>query len=358
VTAAVMRTAGERVRHVRRYRPGRPAPATPAGKLSSNEAPLGASPAVRRAIAGAAAEAHTYADGRELREQLAAGAGVPADRVVLSSGSDELCYLLATLFVEPGAKVVASDPCYAIDELVTRVHLGEPCLVPLAGGGVHDLEAMAAEARDAAVVWLPSPHNPTGGLADAGALEAFLDRVPPACLVVLDEAYRDFADAARRPDVHQLLGRFPNLVVQRTLSKAYALAGLRVGYGIGAADVIDALESIRPPFNVNAVALAAARAALAEPAWHDYTVGLVVRERIRFEAWLTAAGIPFHPSQANFVTIRPPHVERLHAALAERGVVVRDGADLGLPGWVRISIGAPPQMALVREALHQQQEAA
>jgi histidinol-phosphate aminotransferase len=345
----VQAIAAERTASVHRYRGGREA-ARPAGKLSSNESPLGPSPRARAAIADAAAAAHRYAGAGDLRALVADAHDVRPEQIVLTSGSDELCYLLATVFIPPGAPVVLSDPCYRIDELVTRIHGGTAVFVALRDGA-HDLDAMAAAAQHAAVVWLPSPHNPTGLAVDPTALGRFLAVVPPECLVVLDEAYRHYVDPALRPDASALVAAHPNLVVQRTFSKAYGLAGMRIGYGIGDPAVIAALDAIRPPFNINAAAIAGARAALADVAWRDYAVELVVRERRRLEALLASLGLEFHPSQANFVAVRPPRTAELHAALAREGIVIRDGADLGHDGWVRISIGAPPQMAILRAVL-------
>lgn len=339
---------------LRRYQPGRPAPSL-AGKLSSNEAPLGPAPAVRAAVAAAGASVNRYAATEPLRAALAARLGRSPDEVVLTSGSDELCYLLATLFVGPGSRVVLSDPCYQIDELVTRVHRGDPVLVELRDGR-HDLIAMAAAAQDAAVLWLPSPHNPTGTAVDLAEFDALLRDVPASCLVVLDEAYREYVDPGLRPEVPRLLAAHPNLVVQRTLSKAYALAGLRVGYGIAAPELVTVLDAIRPPFNVNAVAVTAGLAALEAPGWRDYGVTLVRRERTRLTEHLVACGFACFPSQANFVTAEIPDAPALHDRLAGRGLAVRDGADLGLPGWVRFSIGAPPQMAILRAVITEHQE--
>jgi histidinol-phosphate aminotransferase len=351
VPEALLERARRRAGTVRRYRPGRGVPG--GGKLSSNESPLGPSPNVRLAIAGAGHEAHRYGTSGELRELLAARAGVEPARVVVTNGSDELCYLLATLFVSAGDPVVLSEPCYQIDELVTLLHEGEPRFVALRDGE-HDLDAMAAAAADATVCWLPSPHNPTGRHVAPDDLDRFLAAVPPSCLVVLDEAYRDYVDPARRPDVGVLLGRHPNLVVQRTLSKAYALAGLRVGYALGGPELIAALAAVRPPFNVNVAALAGARAALSDTAWRDFGVELVRRERMRLEQLLASLGWEHFPSQANFVTVRPPDAAAAAAALLAERIVVRDGGDLGLPGWLRISIGTPAQMAVVRAVLSEQ----
>jgi histidinol-phosphate aminotransferase len=346
---ALVETAEQRTTLVRGYRPGAGA-VDPSGKLSSNESPLGPSPRVRTAVAAAAHHVHHYGDVTPLRTALAAACGVDADRLVVTNGSDELCYLIATLFIDPGARVVLSDPCYQIDELVTRVARGKAVFVPLRDGA-HDLEAMADAAAGAAVVWLPSPHNPTGRAVDRDALGRFLDAVPTDCLVVLDEAYRAYVDAGCRPDTGALLGRHANLIVQRTFSKAHAMAGLRVGYGLGAAELMTAMNTIRPPFNVNVCALAGATAALSDLGWRDYGVQLVKRERARLQELLRALGIEHFPSQANFVTIKPPRVPELHESLGRAGLTVRDGADLGLDGWVRISIGSPPRMAVLRAVL-------
>ncbi|HEY2654355.1 MAG TPA: histidinol-phosphate transaminase [Solirubrobacteraceae bacterium] len=332
------------------YRPGKPA-TTPAGKLSSNESALGPAPGVNEAVAVAMRDAHRYPDLRPLRRMVAAQERMPEDAVVVTNGSDELCYLLASLFVEPDAKVVLSDPCYQIDAVVTRLYRGRPEFVPLRADGGQDLDAMLAHAQDAKLVWLPTPHNPTGIAVGPDELHGFLEAVPSACLVVLDEAYRAYVDGDRRPAVPELLGRYSNLIVQRTFSKDYALAGLRIGYGLGDPAVIDAIERIKPPFSVSATAIAAAQAALARVAWRDYGVELAVRERRRLEATLDELDVTYFPSQANFVTLTTPHLERLARALHEAGLVIRDGSDLGLPGWVRISVGSPPAMARLRAVL-------
>jgi histidinol-phosphate aminotransferase len=348
--SALPAVAQRRLATLRNYQPGGAA-TTPAGKLSSNEAPLGPAPEVRSALAAAGASVNRYPSSHELAQSIAAHEGVGESQLVLTNGSDELCYLIATLFIEAGARVVLSDPCYQIDELVSRLAQGEPRFVPLRDDGGHDLERMAVEARDAGVLWLPSPHNPTGVAVDPEELERFLHRVPDTCLVVLDEAYRCYLDEARRPDAIRLIDEHPNLIVQRTFSKSYALAGLRLGYGIAQSELIAALNGIRPPFNVNAAAIAAARAALRNPDWRDYAVELVRRERQRLQETLTDRGIEHFPSQANFVTLRPAELETFQNALLEAGLVARNGVDLGLPGWIRVSIGAAPEMATLRTVL-------
>ena len=349
--AGVAERAAERVMSVPAYHPGRPSPGPAAGKLSSNEAPLGPSPAVRAALSASLSAVNRYPEQGRAVEALAAYAGVTADRLILTNGSDELCYLVADVLLGPGRVAVVGEPCYQIDATASLLSGAAVWRVPLRPDGGHDLGAMAKAAAGASVVWLPSPHNPTGAVCDTAELGRFLDEVPEDCLVVLDEAYRAFSDEKVRPGSLHLLARHPNLLVQRTLSKDWALAGLRVGYGLASAPLVGALSRARPPFSVNALALAAIEAGVASEAWRDMSVALVRTERARLESALGALGVEYFPSQANFVTARLD-VEALAPALAASGTVIRSGADLGIPGWARISIGWPPQMAVLRSALY------
>ena len=346
----IVENATARVRDVPVYRPGRPSPGPEAGKLSSNEAPLGPSPEVQAAIASSLRRVNRYPEPARAADTLARYAGVSPERLILTNGSDELCYLVATLFLGPGRVAVVGDPCYQIDATASLVSGASVRRVPLRHGA-HDLAAMAEAATGAAVVWLPSPHNPTGVACDPAELGAFLSEVPEDCLVVLDEAYRAFADPEVRPDVDSLLARHPNFLVQRTLSKDFALAGLRVGYGLASAPLVAALSRARPPFSVNLLALAAIEAAVAGEAWRAMSVARARHERRKLEEALGRVGAEYFPSQANFVTARLD-LDTLAPALAASGTVVRSGADLGLPGWARISVGWAPQMAVLRSLLY------
>jgi len=350
---SVVASATERANAVARYSPGATVAGPEVGKLSSNEAPFGASPRVRAALAGCADMLHRYPSNTELVHAIAARERCEPAEVVLTSGSDEFCYLIAALLIDHSDTVVVGDPCYAIDALVTRLQRGRLVTVPLVDG-LHDLGAMAHAARRARLVWLANPHNPTGRAVDARELARFVDEIPPSCLVVLDEAYRDFMDAPAMPDVRALRAAHENLIVQRTLSKSYALAGLRAGYALGHPAMIAALDAIRPPFNLNLAAQVATAAAIADEAWRAFTVTMVVRERERLLRFCRARGLRHHPSQANFVTIHlGEHTQAVIDALADRAIAVRDGATLGIPGWVRVSIGPPAQMASVRAVLGQ-----
>lgn len=341
--------AFKRLEGVPTYQPGKAILGPATGKLSANESVLGPGPLVRRAIADAADGVGGYPDEARLRRRLAQAIAVEESNILLSNGSDEICFLAATVFLGPGRTSVVGDPCYAIDATVTKISGAELIRIPLIEGG-HDLKAMAAAAVLSQVVWLPSPHNPTGVAVPPAELDAFLERVPETCLVILDEAYRDFADQDMQPDTNRLLERFPNLLIQRTLSKSWSMAGLRLGYALGAPDVVSALGRVRAPFSVNAVALAAGLAALDEPAWQEMTVARIREGRTALEEAFTRLGVEYYPSQTNFVTAKVPH-DLVAPTLASLGISVRAGEDLGMPGWTRFTIGWAPTMTALCDAL-------
>jgi histidinol-phosphate aminotransferase len=341
--------ASKRLAGVPTYHPGKASPGPATGKLSANESVLGPGPLVRRAIADAAEGVGGYPDEARLCRRLAQAIAIEESHILLSNGSDEICFLAATVFLGPGRTAVVGDPCYAIDATVTMISGAELVRIALVEGG-HNLEAMAAAAVDSQVVWLPSPHNPTGVAVTPSDLDAFLEQVPETCLVVLDEAYRDFADQNLQTDTKRLLERFPNLLIQRTLSKSWSMAGLRLGYALGTPDVVSALRRVRAPFSVNAVALAAGNAALDEPAWQEMTISRAREGRTVLEEVFTRLGVEYYPSQTNFVTAKVPY-DLIAPALASLGISVRAGEDLGMPGWTRFTIGWAPTMTALRETL-------
>ncbi len=350
----------EKVADVPGYRRGRSAQGAGAGgKLSANESPFGPPPIVRAALAAAAENLNRYPEEDPVLDQLAEHLGIDVERLVLTNGSDELCYLLARLVLDdepgdPGARrqgfAVVGDPCYQIDATASTL-AGAPIVrVPLINGA-HDLGAMARAAREGAtLVWLPSPHNPTGVAVASDELVTFLDEVPGDCLVVLDEAYGGFTQCDDPNATLKLSEGRPNLLVQRTFSKDWGLAGLRVGYAVGDATLIGALRRARPPFSVNALALAAVSAVIGCKDWRASVVARIVEERALLESTLEELGVAFFPSEANFVTCALSFPD-LRDALASEGLSVRDGADLGLPGWTRITVGWAPQMAALRDVL-------
>jgi histidinol-phosphate aminotransferase len=355
----------EKVATVAGYRRGRAARGTgSSGKLSANESPFGPPPAVLAALSAAAEHLNRYPEEDPVLDQLAAHLGIDVERLVLTNGSDELCYLLARLLLDDTSDVaearrqgftVVGEPCYQIDATASTL-AGAPIVrVPLIDGA-HDLGAMAhAAGGGATLVWLPSPHNPTGVAVAPDDLAAFVDQVPSDCLVVLDEAYGGFTQRDNRDAALNLTESRPNLLIQRTFSKDWGLAGVRVGYAVGDATLIAAIRRARPPFSVNALALAAVSAVVNSEDWRATIVSRIVEERALLESTLEELGVAFFPSEANFVTCALPFPE-LRDALAAEGLSVRDGADLGLPDWTRITVGWAPQMAALRDVLRRHVE--
>src|SRR5688572_19863995 len=261
------------VRSIAAYQPGKPISelAREMGleerniiKLASNENPRGIGPRTRAAIDAALGEIARYPDGNgfELKQALARRYHVDIGSIVLGNGSNDVLELVALAFLGPGRAAVFSQHCFAVFPLATQARGARSIVVPARNYG-HDLEAMAKAIDDETyVAWIANPNNPTGTFARHEEVEAFLKRVPERVLVVMDEAYNEYLTPELRSDTVKLLKRHPNLVITRTFSKAYGLAGLRVGYALAHSSVADVMNRVRQPFNVNSVALAAARAAL------------------------------------------------------------------------------------------------
>lgn len=284
-----------------------------------------------------------YAD---FRDSLAEWLGVPPTYVVPAHGAQSLIGTLATAFIEAGTRVVVPQRTYGLYAQVSTAAGGEVRRVPPAG--MHlDLDALAEAAleTEARVVWLCDPNNPTGTLIDPGAWSSFLDRLPPDCVVIADEAYIDYAEpadrAARQRDV--LEGR--PVIVVRSFSKIFGLAGLRLGYAVADPAVGRLVDIVQEPFNVNRVALAAGRAALSEPGFVERRRAEVAAARNVLRDELAAAGIVSHPSQTNFVLVELGVDDGpVCDALLLAGVLVRGGREFGLPGFIRITVAPEPVM--------------
>jgi histidinol-phosphate aminotransferase len=314
-------------------------------RLSANESPLGPPPAVVAALAREAARVHLYPDGGStaLREALGRHLGLQPAQVIAGNGADELIGLIATAALEPGDEVVVPQP--AFEPYTTAVRLAGARVVasPLAGYET-DLEDVRRRVtpRTKAII-LCSPHNPTATVVRRKPLLAFLDRLgedPP--LVLLDEAYRDFCDDPEYPDGVALLGDHPRLIVLRTFSKIAGLAGLRVGYAAAAAAIVDRLNRVREPFNVNRLAQVAAVAALGDLDHWARTRRVVLEERAFLCEGLRRRGVEFPPPQANFLLVRVPDAPAACERLRRAGILVRDGALVGFPGHLRIAVGLRP----------------
>jgi len=311
-------------------------------RLSANESPLGPSPHVVAAIRREAPRVHLYPDGGStvLRQALAKRLGVTSDQILAANGADELLALLAMAAFEAGDDVVIPQPSfepYTTVALIAGAAVSESPLV----GYETDLEDMGRRVgRHTKAVIICSPHNPATTIVRRAPLLALLDALgPDGPLVVLDEAYRDFCDDPDYPDGVGLLDRYPRLVVLRTFSKIAGLAGLRVGYAVADSETIDRLNRVRAPYNVNRLAQVAAVAALEDDAHLARTRRVVLEERAFLSSELARRGYAFPPSQANFLLLRVAEADAVRLRLLRAGLIVRDGAAVGFPGHLRISVG-------------------
>lgn len=361
------RLANAATAQLRAYDPGHDLPALRArfgveiAELGSNENPLGASPRALQAMRAALAESFRYPDprGGSLKTALAAQLGVAVERIALGNGSHELLMLLAQCFADASHSVVYSQYGFAVFPLATAAADAQPiCVAALPGTHAsaplgHDLATMAKSVRaDTRLVYLANPNNPTGTWFDDRTLADFLSRVPGNILVVVDEAYHEYVDAPGLSTARALAELHPNLVVTRTFSKAYGLAGLRIGYLIAHASVVAVLERLRESFNVNAVALAGAEAALddREHLMRSREYNNAQREWLRGE--LVQRGYQCLPSQTNFLLLDLHRdAADLERHLFERGVIVRPMGGYGLPQTLRISVGSREENCRLLEAL-------
>ncbi len=347
------------VRGLTPYVPGKPAEALERElgvkdsiKLASNENPLGPGPRARAALSAAATKVGLYPDGggHDLRSRLAQRHGVGLDQVTLGNGSNDVLVLLAEVFLTAGIEAAYSRYAFAVYPIAVQACGATPRIAPArpAGGAQplgHDPAALlAAVGPKTRLLFLANPNNPTGTWLDEAALDALLRAVPPEVIVVLDEAYHEYSVALGVPDGTRWLARHPNLVVTRTFSKAYGLAGLRVGYALSHPDLADLLNRVRHPFNVSVPALAAAAAALDDHEHLEATLALNRAGIDRLREGLASLGINAPPSAANFLLAdlgRP--AAAINDSLLRQGVIVRPVGNYGLPNHLRISTGTAEQ---------------
>jgi histidinol-phosphate aminotransferase len=311
-------------------------------KLASNENPLGPSPKAVRAIAGALPTIHRYPDGGgyALRNALGRHWGIAPEWIILGNGSNELLEIVGRSFLMPGDEVLYAQQAFVVYDMVAQVTGATKVAVPLKAYA-HDLAAMrAAITSRTKLVFLANPNNPTGTCADPRELESFLDAVPPDVIVVLDEAYYEYVPGELRPDAVQFVRRGRWLLVLRTFSKIYGLAGLRLGYGIGPAPLVALLNKVREPFNTNSVAQVAAAAALDDIEHVAASRAANDAGRAFLLGQFRSLGLSVIPSVANFLLVdvgRPggPTTE----ALLRKGVIVRPMGGYGFPNHLRITIG-------------------
>lgn len=322
-------------------------------KLASNENPLGPSPKGLAAAQDALKDIALYPDGAgfSLKAALCRKLGVAQENIVLGNGSNDVLDMAARAFLGPGGSAVYAQHAFAVYPIATLTVGAAGIEVPARDYG-HDLAAMRAAIRDdTRVVWIANPNNPTGTFLPWAEIEAFLHELPRQVLVVLDEAYGEYLPPANRYDTVALIGRYPNLLISRTFSKAYGLAGLRVGYGLAQPRVIDLLNRVRHPFNTNAPALVAAEAALDDAAFLEQSYRLNIAGLQQLATGLAMLGIGHVPSWGNFMLAKVGDAARINQALLKSGVIVRPVGGYGLPEFLRVSVGLEAQNVRFLEAL-------
>ena len=324
-------------------------------KLASNENPLGVSPKAGQAMRTLLDGLARYPDGNgfELKQALSRRYGVGMDGIVLGDGSNDVLELAARSFLAPRLSAVYSQHAFAVYPLAVQA-VGAQGIAVAARAYGHDLEAMAHAVRpDTRIVFVANPNNPTGTYVPGAALESFIAGLSRDVLVVLDEAYNEYLRPEFRYDSIAWLKKFSNLVITRTFSKVYGLAGLRVGYALAAPGVADLMNRVRQPFNVNSLSLAAAAAALDDEAFVRESYELNCRGMAQIIAGLRQQGLEHIPSYGNFVTFKVPGAAAVFQRLLRAGVIVRPIAAYGMPDHLRVSIGLETENARFLDALRQ-----
>ncbi|MSQ59594.1 MAG: histidinol-phosphate transaminase [Betaproteobacteria bacterium] len=312
-------------------------------KLASNENPLGCSPLARQAVEREMAEVARYPDsnGFSLKAAIAKHCSVAQEQIVLGSGSNDVLEMVAKAMLHPGCSSVYSQYAFIVYPLAVQAMGATPIAVPAKNFG-HDLDAMVAAVRhDTRVLWIANPNNPTGTFVPAQVLKRAIARIPASVIVVVDEAYNEYLSDALRVNTAAWLGEFPNLVITRTLSKAYGLAGLRVGYALMHTEVAGLLNRVRQPFNVSSLAQAAAVDALADQDFVRGSAAANAQGMIQITEGVTRFGLQYIASHGNFVTVKVGAAGEVYQRLLRQGVIVRPVAGYGMPEHLRVSIGLP-----------------
>lgn len=328
-------------------------------KLASNENPLGPSPRAIKAMAAVAGEMNLYPDGAAfyLKQALAERLGIAPERIVLGNGSDEIMVFLAQAYLNPTRELITSTYSFVRYPMAAELAGAKCTLVPM-NDMRHDLNALAKAVNPTtAMIVLDIPCNPTGTIVSRRELVRFLKKIPSEVMVVLDQAYFEFAAGDEDfPNGLDLFDTFPNLIVMRTFSKAYGLAGLRIGYAIARPEIVHDLERVRPPFNANRMSQAAALAALDDKAFLKRSVSVNARGLAQLEKGFKALGLKSWPSWANFILIdlgEGRDCRQVFTALLKLGVVTRPMAGYGLTSYLRISVGTPEENKRCLAALKQ-----
>lgn len=330
-----------------------------AAKLASNENPLGPSPRAIEAMRAAVNDVWLYPDGSgfNLKSRLSSKLGVAMDMITLGNGSSDILQFVMQAYVDKESEVIFSQHSFAIYPILTQM-MGAKAVVPAAKAWGNDLDAIAASVTERTrVIFIANPNNPTGTWLTGPELEAFLQKVPERVIVVLDEAYFEYAiapvtGAAAYPDGMQWVDTYPNLIVSRTFSKVYGLAGVRIGYGVCNAQLADVLNRVRPPFNVNSIALVGAEAALDDSDHLTKSVSTNAAGLKQLYGGFEEMGLSYIPSAANFVAVDLARTAApFYESLLREAVIVRPVANYEMPGHLRITVGTEEQNTRVLAAL-------
>ncbi|MBA3696845.1 MAG: histidinol-phosphate transaminase [Methylotenera sp.] len=324
-------------------------------KLASNENPLGISPKAEFAIQEALLDIARYPDGNSfaLRDAVSKKFNVAPNQIVFGNGSNDILELAARAFLTTECETIYSQHAFAVYPLVTQATGAKGVVIPAKDYG-HDLTAMlAAINAKTRIIFVANPNNPTGTLIPKDDLLAFLKQVPKHALVVLDEAYDEYLSAANKSEAIGWLNEFENLIISRTFSKAYGLAGLRVGFGLMHAEVADILNRMRQPFNVNSIAQAAAVASLADEDFVARSYAANQGGMAQLTQGFDTLRLSYIPSYANFISFKVPNAEAVNLKLLENGVIVRPIANYEMPDYLRVSIGLFSENARFLEVLSQ-----
>jgi histidinol-phosphate aminotransferase len=364
---SVIDSALLQIRQLQPYSPGKPVEELErelgignAIKLASNENPLGCSPLVTAVLARASEHIELYPDANAyyLKQRLAQKLGVEQNQITIGNGSNDVLDLVARSFLDRDAAAIYSQYAFMVYAMVTQACGAKAQVADAMGPDAaqpygHDLDAMLALIGDnTRVIFIANPNNPTGTWLQSDALQSFIAQVPGDIAIVIDEAYFEYVDVEQYPDSLQWLDRYPNLIVTRTFSKIYGIAGLRIGYSVSSPELCDLFNRVRQPFNGNTLALAAARVALDDEAFVEQSRRSNQQGLQLMQAWFDQRGIGYIPSAGNFLSVRfGANSAEVYQQLLERGIIVRPVANYNMSDFLRISVGSKPQLEQMFAAL-------
>ncbi|MFD1065243.1 histidinol-phosphate transaminase [Oceanobacillus locisalsi] len=329
-------------------------------KLASNENPYGFSDKVKNVFQANEPAFHIYPDGytAELRYLISEKLNIRPESLIFGSGSEEIIQMLCRSYLTAEDQVIMATPTFPQYKHYSLIEGAEIIEHPVNTDGSHPLEKMLASVQEnTKIIWICTPNNPTGMSLSKEELESFLKDCPSDVLVVLDEAYVEFLDPEKDPDALELLDKYTNLIVLRTFSKAYGLAGLRIGYGIADPLIVETLDKVRGPFNTTSVAQQAAVIAFSDQDFIRHTYQENKKVLQQFQAFLTSIGWDYYESEANFLLVKTPGSGiDVYDYLIRHGFIVRPGELLGIPNTARVTIGKEEDMKVLENALKEYQE--